>query len=443
MSTTTEDTTAGQEDLIGDAQRAADHADAASLAVIRPEQQRFDENQRAILRQLGIEDATDGDLDLFFHVCRTTGLDPFRRQIYMIGRNTKVTEWVDTPNGGRRKEERFVTKYTIQTGIDGYRRNVREAAKTLGDDVRFDGPWFTAEDDFHITEDGEVIQHWRKVWPKRGHPHAARFVVYRNGEEFEGVAHYDEFVQTNYQGEPNSMWAKMPRNQIAKCAEALAYRRAYPDDLSGLVLEDAAQPTVIDQDGRVVGQGRSSPRAQKSAPATVNEIFAEEVPVPQQAAAPSDIPSKEFQASVTPETPAGAAEADVKPTATADPAPAEQSAPKKAPAKKAAAKAAASRDVSKYRAPLEKRLFGLLGDAKITQEDRERDDRLAIYRAILGRADIDSTNDLSDVEVTKVGDQLYAWQNDNKLDEEIAGILDDAAQAAEDAAKQSTTTEGE
>lgn len=434
MTTTTADT--ATDDLIGDAERAAQHADASSLAVIRPEQQRFDENQRAILRQLGIEDATDGDLDLFFHVCRTTGLDPFRKQIYMIGRNTKVSEWVDTPGGGRRKEERYVTKYTIQTGIDGYRRNVREAAKTLGDDLRFDGPWFTAEDDFHITDAGEVIQHWRKVWPKKGHPHAARFVVIRNGEEFEGVAHYDEFVQTNYNGEPNSMWAKMPRNQIAKCAEALAYRRAYPDDLAGLILEDAAQPTIIDgETGKVIREGRPSRRPERSAPVTMGEIFAEEVPVPQ----PDPQPAP-------PEAPAGVEDQDVAPDAapTTNPTPAEPPpapAAKKAPAKKAAAKP--PRDVSPRRAPLEKRLFALLGDAKITKDDHDREDRLAVYRSIVGRDDVTSTNDLADDEVALVGDQLYKWQQANVLDEQLAGILDDAAVAAENAAQSAeSTTEG-
>jgi phage recombination protein Bet len=415
--TTTATDTADQTDLLGDAQRAAEHAEASSLAVIRPEQQRFDENQRAILRQLGIEDATDGDLDLFFHVCRTTGLDPFRKQIYMIGRNTKVSEWVDTANGGRRKEERYVTKYTIQTGIDGYRRNVREAAKTLGDDLRFDGPWFTAEDDFHITEDGEVIQHWRKVWPKKGHPHAARFVVIRNGEEFEGVAHYDEFVQTNYNGEPNSMWAKMPRNQIAKCAEALAYRRAYPDDLSGLILEDAAQPTIIDGDtGKVIREGRPAQRPQRSAPVTIDEILAEEVPVPEPEAEPE--PKKKR------ERPSGTrtrgdkrepkpdpvydepvyAEVVDEPAAEPEPAPVEPDLEPPHPNP-------AADEADPERGKLIRRLFALLGSADVT----DREDRLVIYRKALKRPEISSTNDLPDDDLRYVISGLDAHDKKGDL----------------------------
>lgn len=475
--TTAEASTADASDLLGDAARAAEHAEASSLAVIRPDQQRFDENQRAILRQLGIEDATDGDLDLFFHVCRTTGLDPFRKQIYMIGRNTLVKEWVDddrAPNG-RRQIERWVTKYTIQTGIDGYRRNVREAAKTLGDTVRFEGPWFTGADDFTVTPDGEVIQHWRKVWPAGKPPHAARFVTIRNGEEFEGIAHFDEFVQTSGRDQvPNSMWRKMPRNQIAKCAESLSYRRAYPDDLSGLILEDAAQPTVIDgETGEVIREGRPARTPRRSAPVTADEILAEEVPLSTESEAagmpPADNPptaDKVRAAAETvaaPETPAGDVTED-QGDAAPDPQPSPAEQPETVPApepeaepapepKKAAKKAAAKRNTapaadpdrpkSRMRQALEKRLFGLLGDAGINGE-ADRDGRIAVYRAVLERPEVGSTDDLDDVAVAKVADQLYAWQQQNELDDQIAGILSDAARESDTAAPAAdpTTTEG-
>ncbi|BAX98894.1 hypothetical protein MSTE_03594 [Mycobacteroides stephanolepidis] len=249
------------------AQPAGELAVPSSLGTelaIHTGQARFSEAQRAALRQLGIEDATDGDLDVYFHVCQTTGLDPFRKEIYMIGRNSKVTEWIDTGEGGRRKVERFVTKYTIQTGIDGFRRKVREYAHRNGDTLAVEGP-------FYCGDDGQ----WREVWPGSTPPVAAKYIVFRNGEPFTAVAHFDEFVQTNnvYEGsgqgrrvvgqEPNSMWAKMPRNQIGKCAEAAACRRAYPNEFAGLILTDAAQPTVID--GEVVEERQAPPQRAKGA----------------------------------------------------------------------------------------------------------------------------------------------------------------------------------
>lgn len=392
MTTTTDQTTADDTDLLGDALRAEQESAAKSLATIQPTQQRFTDDQVAILRQLGIEDATDGDLNLFFHYCRTTGLDPFRKQIYMIGRNTKISEWVDQPSGGRTKVEKWVTKYTIQTGIDGYRRNGREAAKRLGDELRFEGPLFTGESDFHVTDDGQVIQHWREVWPKGKPPHAAKFVIYRNGEPFEGVAHYDEFVQTfGNGGEPNSMWAKMPRNQIAKCAEALAWRRAYPDDFAGLILEDSAQPTVIDQDGNV--ERRGARRAPKATTTTVDEIFTEPAEAPQDA----EVVEQEPQPTLD-DLPADDGVA-----------PEPQTAP--APAKSARRKAA------------EKRVFTLIGDIK---PPVDRDDRITIYRSILKRDEITSTDDLSDADLKKVGDKLYTWSDDGDLDAQVRDLLNAA-----------------
>lgn len=213
---------------------------------ISADQVRFSDMQVATLRQLGIEDAPQGDLDLFFHVCKKTNLDPFRKQIFMIGRNTKVTTYEPNADGtGQRRVERWVTKYTIQTGIKGYRKRAREVATALGDKIGLDGPYWCGED-------GQ----WREVWPEDKVPTAAKFVVFRNGELFSAVCHFSEYVQTVRIGDndvPNSMWAKMPRNQIAKCAEAAAYERAYPDDFDGLVLDIAAQPTVIDADGSTAG----------------------------------------------------------------------------------------------------------------------------------------------------------------------------------------------
>ncbi|WP_169335049.1 RecT family recombinase, partial [Nocardia otitidiscaviarum] len=189
-------------------------------------------------------------LDLFFHRCQTTGLDPFAKQIYLIGRKTKV-------GGYRGEPERWETKYTIQTGIDGYRLNGRRAAKAAGESVKTEGP-------FWMGPDGGG---WSDVWlGGRGNPPAAaKFVVIADGEPHVGIALYSEFVQTKNNGEPNSMWEKMPANQLAKCAEAQAWRKAYPDDFSGLVLEDAAQ--VIEPDGSPSPVRATAERVHRSAAA--------------------------------------------------------------------------------------------------------------------------------------------------------------------------------
>jgi hypothetical protein len=63
-----------------------------------------------------------------------------------------------------------------------------------------------------------------------------------------GVATWVEYAQV-YDGQPTEMWARMPSNQLAKCAEAQALRKAFPAELSGLYakeeMDQAENPTPI------------------------------------------------------------------------------------------------------------------------------------------------------------------------------------------------------
>lgn len=183
---------------------------STTLITLRDDQTEFDQAQLAMLRSLGVETAKREDLAIFFHVAKRTGLDPFARQIYMIERYTKDGK-----------------KQTIQTGIDGFRLVAQRTAERTGQPLSY-------EDTLWCGEDGE----WRDVWLSATPPAAAKVTVLRGGNRFPSVALMSEYAQTKRDGTPTQMWATKGALMLAKCAEAGALRKAFPQDLSGIYTAD-------------------------------------------------------------------------------------------------------------------------------------------------------------------------------------------------------------
>lgn len=163
------------------------------LAVIEEEQVNL------IKRTVGADLSSD-ELSMFMHQVRRSGLDPLARQIYVIKNRGRVA---------------------IQASIDGFRL-VAERTKELDGQL---GP-------FWCGEDGE----WKDVWLSNKPPSAAKVGVLRKGcrEPFWGVALYRGYVQVGQNGNPVGRWANDPAGMLAKCAEALGLRKAFPQELSGL-----------------------------------------------------------------------------------------------------------------------------------------------------------------------------------------------------------------
>lgn len=202
-----------------EAAEAVHEPDAAALPVVvehDPPAVTFTAQQVALIKETicnpGLDKqgrqqyATDAELDLFLAVCRRTGLDPFARQIYAVFR------W--NPSLGRKAMQ-------VQTSIDGF-RVIAERRRTYAGQS---GP-------FWCGADGK----WTDVWLEPDVPAAARVGVLRHdfAQPMWAVARWAEFVQTNQDGSPSKMWAGMPTVMLAKCAEAQALRRAFPNDLAGL-----------------------------------------------------------------------------------------------------------------------------------------------------------------------------------------------------------------
>jgi phage recombination protein Bet len=166
-----------------------------AVAVREAQALHFTESQIDTIRRTIAPGVNDSELHLFVEYCKRTGLDPFSRQIYAL---------------------RVGGKMSIQTSIDGF----RVIAERAGDYAGQDGPFWCGTDGV-----------WVDVWLSDKMPVAAKVGILRrsfNAPLF-AVAHWAEYAQGN-----SPMWKKMPALMLAKVAEALALRKAFPNDLSGL-----------------------------------------------------------------------------------------------------------------------------------------------------------------------------------------------------------------
>jgi phage recombination protein Bet len=157
--------------------------------------QQFNTDQLALIRSTIAKGTTPEQFKLFLEVCSHYQLNPFARQIYAVVRSGQMT---------------------VQTSIDGFRLMAERTGKYAGQI----GPEWCGEDGV-----------WVDVWLKREPPAAARVGIIRR--DFErpiwGVARYSSYVQ-----ESGPLWRKMGDVMIAKCAESLAFRKAFPAEMSGI-----------------------------------------------------------------------------------------------------------------------------------------------------------------------------------------------------------------
>lgn len=187
------------------------------------DQTAWTDQQLAVLRSAGVsEEVTRAELDAFLHECQRTKLDPFSKQIYLIGRYD---------NQLKRKV------FRSQTGIDGYRVVAHRVAREDRAELEY-------EDTLWCGPDGA----WRDVWLAQQPPAAAKVVVYKGGKRYSAVATLEEYAARYPDGNPYPMWRRMPANQLEKCAEAKALRRAFPNDLGGIyTAEEMEQADARDE----------------------------------------------------------------------------------------------------------------------------------------------------------------------------------------------------
>lgn len=166
--------------------------------------------------------AQDESIKLVLGYCKASGLDPMHKPVHIV-------PMYDSKIGGYRD--------TIMPGIGLYRTQAARSGEYAGVSDAEYGP--------DVTENLSGVQitypAWCRVTVRR---------LLKTGQiaEFTATERWKENYAVKGGKEksiaPNSMWSKRPYAQIAKCAEAQALRKAFP--------EFGAQPTSDEMEGKEI-----------------------------------------------------------------------------------------------------------------------------------------------------------------------------------------------
>ncbi len=183
--------------------------------------------------------ASDQACELVLSYCRAAGLDPLLKPVHIV-------PMYDARSRGM--------KDTIMPGIGLYRIQADRSDKyvglsepAFGPDVTEVFPAETITKSYEGKESKKVNPECTVTYPKWCKITVKKLVA---GEVREYVAL--EFWKENYatagkdSDQPNEMWRNRPYGQLAKCAEAQALRKAFPDRVS-------SQATAEEMEGKFAG----------------------------------------------------------------------------------------------------------------------------------------------------------------------------------------------
>jgi phage recombination protein Bet len=159
------------------------------------------EDQRRLVKSIVFPGCSDDEMGLYLFECTRRGVHPLDRLIFPIKRSDKEGE----------------KRVTFQASVDYLRAEAADTGEYDGQDEAV----FGASD-------------------ASGFPESASVAVYKKGisRPTIGTARWREF----YPGEKMGfMWRKMPFHMLAKCAEVLALRKAFPKRLAGLYIAEEMQ----------------------------------------------------------------------------------------------------------------------------------------------------------------------------------------------------------
>lgn len=166
--------------------------------------------------------AQEASIKMVINYCKAAGLDPMQKPVHLVPMSVK--------KGGTKEYE---WRDVVMPGIGLYRTQAARSGSYAG----MTEPEFGEDVTENLGGVSITYPRWCKTTIKRQMP---------NGTIVEFTA--KEFWKENYATTgkdsvaPNAMWKKRPYAQIAKCAEAQALRKAFP--------EIGAAPTAEEMEGK-------------------------------------------------------------------------------------------------------------------------------------------------------------------------------------------------
>lgn len=215
----------------------------------------YDSRQLALIRRTVAADCNNDEFDLFINMARALRLDPLRRQVYAFVFSK------DNP-----KKRRM----SIVTAIDGFRTIAERTGNYRPDE---DEPTYEIDPDLKgpLNPVG-LVKATVRVW-KHAHGDWHKVTASAYWEEYAPLK--DEWkddpetgrgVKTGRQTlDTSGNWGKMPRLMLAKVAEALALRKAWPDDFSNVyAAEEIDRTRALDMSpAELAEQGAIEERQEK------------------------------------------------------------------------------------------------------------------------------------------------------------------------------------
>lgn len=166
----------------------------------------------ATLKATVAQGATDAEFAMFTSFCKTTGLNPFKKEIWFVKSKGYTNKYGKVVEG----------RVQMMTGINGFQAIANSHPEYNGMETGLIGP------------NGEYLA---ATYPKDDFI-GAWCRVHRKDRQFptEGIAMLSEYDKS--EPDRDSVWKKMRRMMIMKCAKSVGLREALPQQLNGLYTQE-------------------------------------------------------------------------------------------------------------------------------------------------------------------------------------------------------------